>query len=171
MEKLQAILSDYLIFVIVFALFLVLIFIFALYYGKKSAKKSVYLYGLFLDFKKSHIMSLTLFMMQYLLLCYFLATKKEVTLALCIICISFTLVASILNKNILNVIVNLVMEVVNILVVYFGSLVNTLRIQTDNKMYLILQITIIFTGLVFYTFTMTKYFVDIRKRDLKHVKN
>ena len=171
MENLKAILSDYLIFVIVFALCLVGIICLALIYGSKSPKKSIYLYGMFIDYKNSHIWSLTLFIMQYLLLCYSLATKKELTLSLGIICMILIIIASILNKRILNIFINILIETVNLAIVYFGSLVDTLRNQAGETKYLFLQIAIMFAGLLFYTFTTFKFIKDIRRKDELNAKD
>ena len=170
MENLRAILSNYLIFVIVFALCLVVIFAFAVYFGSKSTKKSIYLYGMFMDYKTSHIWALTLFIMQYLLLGYSLATKAELSLALIIICAVCTIVASILTKNVINILMNIVLESINLAVIYFGSLVNTLRLQVGNNKYLFLQIAIMFAGLLFYTFTTFIYIKNIRKKEKIDVK-
>ncbi len=171
MENLRAIISNYLIFVIVFAICLVLIFVLALYYGSKSTKKSVYLYGMFIDYKTPQIWSLTLFIMQYLLLGFSLATKQPLTVALGVVCMTLTLIASILNKNIINILVNILIEGVNIAIIYFGYLVDTLRNQAGDNKYLFLQIAIMFTGLMFYTFTMFKYFKDIKRKGGQDAKN
>ena len=165
MENLKTILSNYLIFVIVFALCLVVIFSFTLYYGSKSSKKSIYLYGMFMDYKTPQVWALTLYIMQFLLLSFFLVTKKELSIGLIIICMIFTIVGSILSKNILNIIIHTVLEAVNLAIIYFGSLVNTLRLQVGNNKYLFLQISIMFAGLLFYIFTSFIYIKNIRKKD------
>ena len=139
MESLKLILSKYLIFVIVFALCLVVIFAFTLYFGSKSTKKSIYLYGMFMEYKTSQIWSLTLFIMQFLLLGYSLATKSDLTKELIVVCMASTIIASVLSKNIMNIIINTALECVNLAIIYFGSLVNDLRLQTSNN-YLFLQI-------------------------------
>jgi hypothetical protein len=170
MENLKTILSNYLIFVIVFALCLVVIFAFTLYYGSKSAKKSIYLYGMFMDYKTPQIWALTMFIMQFLLLGFFLITKKELSIGLIVICMLFTIIGSILSKSIINVIMNTILEAVNLAIIYFGSLVNTLRVQVGNNKYLFLQIAIMFAGLLFYVFTTFIYVKNIRKRDKINAK-
>ena len=170
MENLRAILSNYLIFVIVFALCIVVIFGFTIYYGSQSTKKSVYLYGLFLDYSTMQTWSLTLFIIQYLLLCYSLATKAELGTALIVVCITLTIIGSVLTKNILNIIINILIEGVNLAIIYFGSLVNSLRLQAENEKYLFLQIAIMFAGLLFYTFTTFIYIKNIRKKDKVNAK-
>lgn len=165
MENLKTILSNYLIFVIVFALCLVVIFSFTLYYGSKSSKKSIYLYGMFMDYKTPQVWALTLYIMQFLLLSFFLVTKKELSIGLIIICMLFTIIASILSKSFINVIINTLLEGVNLAIIYFGSLVNTLRLQVGNNKYLFLQIAIMFAGLLFYVFTSFIYIKNIRKKD------
>ena len=161
MESLKVILSKYLIFVIVFALCLVAIFAFTLYFGSKSTKKSIYLYGMFMEYKTPQIWALTLFIMQFLLLGYSLATKADLTKDLIIVCLLLTIIASVLTKDIINIIINIALEAVNLAIIYFGSLVNTLRVQTSNN-YLFLQIAIMFAGLLFYTFTTFIYIKNIR---------
>ena len=66
MENLKNIISDYLIFVIVFAVFLVVIYLLAFMFSKPGSKKSIYLYGLVLDYKTNELWALTLYVLNYL---------------------------------------------------------------------------------------------------------
>ena len=59
--------------------------------------------------------------------------------------------------------INLVINLVNIAIIYLANLVDTLRIDNTNNIYFFLQIAVNLFGLFFYMFTSLKFVKDIRK--------
>ena len=154
--------QKYLFFVIVFALFLVLIFALGLFL--KNNKKSNYaFYGTLMDLKNNEIFALALIIMNYLLLTYFLIFKIKFNISFAIISSLLIIISYLLVLKPSKLCINLVINLVNIAIIYLANLVDTLRIDNTNNIYFFLQIAVNLFGLFFYMFTSLKFVNDIRK--------
>lgn len=154
--------QKYLFFVIVFALFLVLIFALGLFL--KNNKKSNYaFYGTLMDLKNNEIFALALIIMNYLLLTYFLIFKIKFNISFAIISSLLIIISYLLVLKPSKLCINLVINLVNIAIIYLANLVDTLRIDNTNNIYFFLQIAVNLFGLFFYMFTSLKFVKDIRK--------
>lgn len=154
--------QKYLFFVIVFALFLVLIFALGLFL--RNNKKSNYaFYGTLMDLKNNEIFALALIIMNYLLLTYFLIFKIKFNIPFAIISVMLIIISYLLVLKPGKLCINLVINLVNIAIIYLANLVDTLRIDNTNNIYFFLQIAVNLFGLFFYMFTSLKFVKDIRK--------
>ena len=63
-----------------------------------------------------------------------------------------------------KLIINLLINFINIALIFLANLINTLKLDNiNNNIYLFLQIVINLFGLFFYIFTHLKFIKDIRK--------
>ena len=171
MEQLSQILSKYSIFIIIFIVALAIIFVLSICFKKNKIKKSIYLYGMFVDYKTSQIWALVCFTLQFLLLVFSLVTKQALNVPISIICLLLVFIGAFLSGDLLNILINTIICGVNLLVLYYGGLVDVLRDQTGDNRYLLLQIAIMFAGILLYIFTFLKFVNDIRKKDRLNVKS
>ena len=171
MEQLSKILSKYSVFIIIFIIVLAIIFVLSICFNKKKIKKSIYLYGMFVDYKTNQIWALVCFISQFLLLVFSLVTKQALNVPISLICLLLVFIGAVLSGDLLNMLINTIICGVNLLVLYYGGLVDVLRDQTGDSNYLLLQIAIMFAGLLLYVFTLLKFVNDIRKKDRLNVKS
>ncbi|MBE6155806.1 MAG: hypothetical protein E7164_03510 [Firmicutes bacterium] len=162
MNNLKEILSDYLYFAIIFALFLVALVITLLVLNKKGSKKSIYLSGLFMNYSNVQILSLTFIIINFLLLVYTLIFKVDLTRSLVLVCLLLIMLSFILLKKAKIMLINSVINGVNIGVIYLANLVNLLRLESNDFTYLILQIVMNIFAILFYLFTTCKFIKNIR---------
>ena len=162
MSSLKHVLSDYLYFAIIFAVFLVTLVITLLVLNKKGSKKSIYLSGLFMNYTNMQTLALTLILINFLLLGYTLIFKVELTRALILICLFIIMLSFGVLKNAKALLINSVINSVNIALIYLANLVNVLRIEHGQITYLILQIVMNVFAILFYIFTTCKFIKNIR---------
>lgn len=155
--------QKYLFLVIVFSLFLVLIF--ALYFIiKKQGKNNYNLYGMFLNLKNNEIFALSLIIINYLFLTYFLIFKLDFSIAFAVVSEILILLSFILVLKWKALFINLLINGVNVSTIYLANLINEIKLaNTDNYIYFFLQVAINLFGLFFYMFTHLKFIKDIRK--------
>lgn len=163
-------LKSYLYFGVIFAIFLVILVIIILIWNKKGSSKSIYLYGLFMDYKNNQVLALTLILMNFLLMIYTLIMKINLTVAYSIISILLVLISFLVLKRYKYLLINSGINFINIGLIYFANLVNTLRIDNPGALYLTLQILVNVFGLFFYMFSTFKFILNIRGKELKHEK-
>lgn len=171
MTNLKEILNNYLLLIVVFAVILVVIAAVILLFNKFSFKKKIYLYGLLMDLKNNEIFALTLIIVNFLLLCYVLIMKLPLSPAIAILSFLLVFIAFVLVKSFINILVNSVINGVSIGLIYLANLVNQLRLASNSKAYLVLQIGVNVFGLLFYIFTMIKFVRNIRYTGGKSEKN
>lgn len=162
MSNLKEILSNYLYFAIIFAVFLVALVITLLILNKKGSMKSVYLSGLFMNYTNSQILALTLIIMNFLLLVYTLIFKIDITMAFGLVCLLLIITSFAVLKNAKELLISTGINGVNIALVYLANLVNAIRIENGGALYLILQIVMNVFGILFYIFTTIKFIKGIR---------
>ncbi|MBQ6840939.1 MAG: hypothetical protein IJO63_02335 [Bacilli bacterium] len=162
MNSLKDILSNYLYFAIVFAVFLVALVITLLIMSKKGSKKSIYLSGLFMNYTNKQTMALTLIILNFLLLGYTLILKIDLTMAFILVSLFMIILAFAILKNAKYLLINSFINGVNIALIYLANLVNVLRIEHGDFSYLILQIAMNVFAILFYIFTTFKFIKNIR---------
>ena len=162
MNNLKDILSDYLYFAIVFAVFLVTLVVTLLILNKKGSKKSIYLSGLFMNYSNMQILSLTLILINFLLLVYTLLFKIDLSMPLILICLFIIMLSFGILKNAKDLLINSCINGVNIGLIYLANLVNVLRLENSEVTYLILQIVMNVFAVLFYIFTTCKFIKNIR---------
>lgn len=170
MDNLRMILEDYLYFAIIFAMFIIILFIIILVFNKKKTSKDIYLYGLLMDLNNFQIFSLTLILINFLIMIYTLIMKINITIAFCIISFLLILVSFIIIKKYKYALINSGVNIINIALIYFANLVNTLRIENTDKIYLILQIVVNIFGTLFYIFSTCKFINNIRGKGIINEK-
>lgn len=159
----KALLQKYLFLLVIFALFIV--FIFALTLIIKNKKGSnYYLYGLLMNMKTNEIYTLSLITMNFVFLSYVLIFKIKLNLPIALISTLIIMVAFSLIVKPKKLIINLLINFINIALIFLANLINTLKLDNiNNNIYLFLQIVINLFGLFFYIFTHLKFIKDIRK--------
>jgi len=162
MNNLKEILNDYLYFAIIFAIFLVILVTMLLVMSKKGSKKSIYLSGLFMNYKNNEVFALSLILINFLLLVYTLIFKITLTTGYILISLFIIMLAYLILKNAKYLLINGVINGVNVALLYLANLVNTLRIENGNGVYLALQIAMNVFGILFYIFTTFKFIRNIR---------
>ncbi|MBE6148985.1 MAG: hypothetical protein E7167_05850 [Firmicutes bacterium] len=162
MNSLKEILSNYLYFAIIFAIFLVTLVITLFVLSKKGSKKSVYLSGLFMNYSNAQTFALTLILLNFLLLVYTLIFKLELTMAFGLVSLLMIIISFSVLKNAKNLLINFGINIVNIALIYLANLTNTLRIEHGDFSYLILQIVLNIFAILFYIFTTCKFIKNIR---------
>lgn len=162
MNNLKEILNNYLYFAIIFAIFLVILVIVLLVMSKKGTKKSIYLSGLFMNYSNVQVFALSLILINFLLLVYTLIFKLELTKGYILISLFMIMLAFGILKNAKNLLINGLINGVNLGLLYLANLVNVLRIEQGNSMYLVLQIAMNIFGILFYIFTTCKFIKNIR---------
>lgn len=168
MTNLKTILFDYLYFIIVFAVFLVALFIFIIIINKKNSKNSIYLSGLLMNLKQNEILSLSIILINYLLLIYTMAMNIKLTYTIALIYVLLILISFVLVNNATALIINGIINTVNVGFIYLANLVNVLKHNNSGDIkYLLLQVLMMVFGILFYTFTTCKFIKDIRKKEKK----
>lgn len=159
----KELLQKYLFLLVIFALFIV--FIFALTLVIKNKKGSnYYLYGLLMNMKTNEIYTLSLITMNFVFLSYVLIFKIKLNLPIALISTLIIMVAFSLIVKPKKLIINLLINFINIALIFLANLINTLKLDNiNNNIYLFLQIVINLFGLFFYIFTHLKFIKDIRK--------
>lgn len=159
----KELLQKYLFLLVIFALFIV--FIFALTLVIKNKKGSnYYLYGLLMNMKTNEIYTLSLIAMNFVFLSYVLIFKIKLNLPIALISTLIIMIAFSLIVKPKKLIINLVINFINIALIFLANLINTLKLDNiNNNIYLFLQIVINLFGLFFYIFTHLKFIKDIRK--------
>ena len=159
----KELLQKYLFLLVIFALFIV--FIFALTLVIKNKKGSNYfLYGLLMNMKTNEIYALSLITMNFVFLSYVLIFKIKLNLPITLLSTLIIMVAFSLIVKPKKLIINLLINFINIALIFLANLINTLKLDNiDNNIYLFLQIVINLFGLFFYIFTHLKFIKDIRK--------
>ncbi len=159
----KELLQKYLFLLVIFALFIV--FIFALTLVIKNKKGSnYYLYGLLMNMKTNEIYALSLITMNFVFLSYVLIFKIKLNLPITLLSTLIIMVAFSLIVKPKKLIINLLINFINIALIFLANLINTLKLDNiDNNIYLFLQIVINLFGLFFYIFTHLKFIKDIRK--------
>ncbi len=159
----KELLQKYLFLLVIFALFIV--FIFALTLIIKNKKGSnYYLYGLLMNMKTNEIYTLSLITMNFVFLSYVLIFKIKLNLPIALISTLIIMVAFSLIVKPKKLIINLLINFINIALIFLANLINTLKLDNiNNNIYLFLQIVINLFGLFFYIFTHLKFIKDIRK--------
>lgn len=159
----KELLQKYLFLLVIFALFIV--FIFALTLVIKNKKGSnYYLYGLLMNMKTNEIYTLCLIAMNFVFLSYVLIFKIKLNLPIALISTLIIMIAFSLIVKPKKLIINLLINFINIALIFLANLINTLKLDNiNNNIYLFLQIVINLFGLFFYIFTHLKFIKDIRK--------
>lgn len=159
----KELLQKYLFLLVIFALFIV--FIFALTLVIKNKKGSnYYLYGLLMNMKTNEIYTLSLIAMNFVFLSYVLIFKIKLNLPIALISTLIIMIAFSLIVKPKKLIINLLINFINIALIFLANLINTLKLDNiNNNIYLFLQIVINLFGLFFYIFTHLKFIKDIRK--------
>ena len=156
-------LKKYLYFIVIFAVFLVFIIALTLFIKHKN-KTNYYLYGLLMNMKNNEIFALSLIALNFIFLSYILIFKIELNLAIILVSLILIITSFALVLKPKSLIIDLLINFVNLAVIYLANLINTLKLnQESTKIYLFLQIIINVFGLFFYIFTHLKFFKDIRK--------
>ena len=162
MNNLKEVLSNYLYFAIVFAVFLVILVITLLIMNKKGSKRSIYLSGLFMNYTDKQIFSLALILLNFLLITYTLVFKVDLSMALILVCLLMIITSFAILKNAKELLINTTINGVNISLIYLANLVNTLRIEHGDFTYLVLQIIMNVFAILFYILTTFKFIKNIR---------
>lgn len=159
----KELLQKYLFLLVIFALFIV--FIFALTLVIKNKKGSnYYLYGLLMNMRTNEIYTLSLIAMNFVFLSYVLIFKIKLNLPIALISTLIIIIAFSLIVKPKKLIINLLINFINIALIFLANLINTLKLDNiNNNIYLFLQIVINLFGLFFYIFTHLKFIKDIRK--------
>jgi hypothetical protein len=168
MNNLKEVLSDYLYFGILFIIVLLIIGVFILLTNKKGKKKNIYLTGLLLKLDNKAILSLTFIIINFLLLAYTLLLKINLTLSFALISSLLIVLAFFLVKDAKNVLFNGAINGVNISLIYLANLINNLRLDNPDTLYLTLQIVMNFFGLIFFMFTSVKFVKNLRVKGDKN---
>lgn len=156
-------LKKYLYFIVIFAVFLVFIIALTLFIKHKN-KTNYYLYGLLMNMKNNEIFALSLIALNFIFLSYILIFKIELNLAIILVSLILIITSFALVLKPKSLIIDLLINFVNLAVIYLANLINTLKLnQESTKIYLFLQIIINVFGLFFYIFTHLKFLKDIRK--------
>ena len=93
-----------------------------------------------------------------------LASFKHLNLAIILVSLILIITSFALVLKPKSLIIDLLINFVNLAVIYLANLINTLKLnQESTKIYLFLQIIINVFGLFFYIFTHLKFLKDIRK--------
>ena len=171
MTNLKDLLNNYGYFLIFFLIFLLIITIIILITNHKKAKGSIYLTGLFLDYTKEQTYTLSLIIINFLLLIYTLLFKINLTLSLSLISTSMIIIAFLIIKNYKYILINFIINLINIFVLYLANLVNILRINNANPGYLVLQIFTNIFGILFFLFTAIKFIKDNQIKGDTYEKN
>lgn len=171
MNNIREILQDYLLFVVLFAIFLVVFVMFLLLFNNSKNKKAIYFYGLLIDLKNTQIFALSCLLINSLFLIYTLVMKIALTKGIIIVSMILVLLAFILCKSIKYVIINGLINVVNLALIYFANLVNSLRLDNDTTTFYVLQIMTNIFGILFYIFTCLKFARNIHRKGELNEKN
>ena len=156
-------LKKYLYFIVIFAVFLVFIIALTLFIKHKN-KTNYYLYGLLMNMKNNEIFALSLIALNFIFLSYILIFKIELNLAIILVSLILIITSFALVLKPKSIIIDLLINFVNLAVIYLANLINTLKLNQESaKIYLFLQIIINVFGLFFYIFTHLKFLKDIRK--------
>lgn len=156
-------LKKYLYFIVIFAVFLVFIIALTLFIKHKN-KTNYYLYGLLMNMKNNEIFALSLIALNFIFLSYILIFKIELNLAIILVSLILIITSFALVLKPKSLIIDLLINFVNLAVIYLANLINTLKLNQESaKIYLFLQIIINVFGLFFYIFTHLKFLKDIRK--------
>ena len=156
-------LKKYLYFIVIFAVFLVFIIALTLFIKRKN-KTNYHLYGLLMNMKNNEIFALSLIALNFIFLSYILVFKIELNLAIILVSLILIITSFALVLKPKSLIIDLLINFVNLAVIYLANLINTLKLnQESTKIYLFLQIIINVFGLFFYIFTHLKFLKDIRK--------
>lgn len=156
-------LKKYLYFIVIFAVFLVFIIALTLFIKRKN-KTNYHLYGLLMNMKNNEIFALSLIALNFIFLSYILIFKIELNLAIILVSLILIITSFALVLKPKSLIIDLLINFVNLAVIYLANLINTLKLnQESTKIYLFLQIIINVFGLFFYIFTHLKFLKDIRK--------
>ena len=156
-------LKKYLYFIVIYAVFLVFIFSLTLFIKRKN-KTNYHLYGLLMNMKNNEIFALSLIALNFIFLSYILIFKIELNLAIILVSLILIITSFALVLKPKSLIIDLLINFVNLAVIYLANLINTLKLnQESTKIYLFLQIIINVFGLFFYIFTHLKFLKDIRK--------
>ena len=160
------------IFFMSFALFaFVFIAILILLSRKKNNKLSRNLYGYFNKLNTKSIYALSLLFVNFFLLSFLLIMKINLNYFYIGISILLIVIAFILNNNAFSLIINTFINLINIAIVYLGSLVNVLRIDNNAPVFYILQIFMNVLGLLFFIFTTMKFMKNLNRKDKIDEKN
>lgn len=156
-------LKKYLYFIVIFAVFLVFIIALTLFIKRKN-KTNYHLYGLLMNMKNNEIFALSLIALNFIFLSYILIFKIELNLAIILVSLILIITSFALVLKPKSLIIDLLINFVNLAVIYLANLINTLKLNQESaKIYLFLQIIINVFGLFFYIFTHLKFLKDIRK--------
>lgn len=159
----KELLQKYLFLLVIFALFIVFIFTLTLIIKNKKGS-NYYLYGLLMNMKTNEIYTLSLITMNFVFLSYVLIFKIKLNLPIALISTLIIMVAFSLIVKPKKLIINLLINFINIALIFLANLINTLKLDNiNNNIYLFLQIVINLFGLFFYIFTHLKFIKDIRK--------
>ena len=156
-------LKKYLYFIVIFAVFLVFIIALTLFIKRKN-KTNYHLYGLLMNMKNNEIFALSLIALNFIFLSYILIFKIELNVAIILVSLILIITSFALVLKPKSLIIDLLINFVNLAVIYLANLINTLKLnQESTKIYLFLQIIINVFGLFFYIFTHLKFLKDISK--------
>ena len=159
----KELLQKYLFLLVIFALFIVFIFALTLVIKNKKGT-NYYLYGLLMNMKTNEIYTLSLIAMNFVFLSYVLIFKIKLNLPIALISTLIIIIAFSLIVKPKKLIINLLINFINIALIFLANLINTLKLDNiNNNIYLFLQIVINLFGLFFYIFTHLKFIKDIRK--------
>ena len=123
----KELLQKYLFLLVIFALFIV--FIFALTLIIKNKKGSnYYLYGLLMNMKTNEIYTLSLITMNFVFLSYVLIFKIKLNLPIALISTLIIMVAFSLIVKPKKLIINLLINFINIALIFLANLINTLKL-------------------------------------------
>ena len=117
-----------------------------------------------MNMKTNEIYTLSLITMNFVFLSYVLIFKIKLNLPIALISTLIIMVAFSLIVKPKKLIINLLINFINIALIFLANLINTLKLDNiNNNIYLFLQIVINLFGLFFYIFTHLKFIKDIRK--------
>lgn len=163
MKSIKMILNNYLYFIILFGLFLILLFSILLVLTKGKKKVNIYLKGLLMNLSDYQILALALCIIDTLLFIYALVFKIKLSLALGIVLFLLILIAFIPLKNIKFLLRNVCLNSIGIGILYLANLINNLRLQDNLTSFYLMQIGINILGIFFSLFSFLKYLKNIRE--------
>ena len=131
-------LKKYLYFIVIFAVFLVFIIALTLFIKHKN-KTNYHLYGLLMNMKNNEIFALSLIALNFIFLSYILIFKIELNLAIILVSLILIITSFALVLKPKSLIIDLLINFVNLAVIYLANLINTLKLnQESTKIYLFL---------------------------------
>ena len=121
-------LKKYLYFIVIFAVFLVFIIALTLFIKRKN-KTNYHLYGLLMNMKNNEIFALSLIALNFIFLSYILIFKIELNLAIILVSLILIITSFALVLKPKSLIIDLLINFVNLAVIYLANLINTLKLN------------------------------------------